>query len=70
MRAQESSKKSEEQNLVKEVLAEELDEFRTHKPEVSHDILNDLVIDRGPNPSKQPPSEPFHNQALYLVHAD
>jgi len=39
-------------DLVSELIGEESENNHTHKPECSHNILNDLVLDRGPNPSK------------------
>ena len=41
-----------DRNLVEEIIGEQSHDHQTHLPEVSHNILNDLVIDRGPNPSK------------------
>lgn len=38
--------------LVSELIGEEAENDHTHKPDTSHNILNDLVLDRGPNPSK------------------
>ncbi|TKA62764.1 hypothetical protein B0A49_09203 [Cryomyces minteri] len=38
-------------DLVEELIGQESDDAHTHKPERSHDILNDLVLDRGPNPT-------------------
>ena len=51
MRAQERPDPSS-RDLIEELIGEEADDSYTHKPEISHDILNDLVIDRGPNPSQ------------------
>ena len=39
-------------DIVEELIGEESDDHTTHKPEGTHNILNDVVIDRGPNPSK------------------
>ena len=50
MRAEEKAA-SESRDLIEELIGEEADDAYTHKPESSHNILNDLVIDRGPNPS-------------------
>ena len=39
-------------DLVEELIGEESDDYRTHKPDGSFTILNDIVVDRGPNPSR------------------
>jgi NAD+ kinase len=38
-------------DLVEEILAEELDGKMTHRPDGTFEILNDIVVDRGPNPT-------------------
>jgi NAD+ kinase len=38
-------------DLVDELVKEEGDDHQTHKPEKTFEILNDIVVDRGPNPS-------------------
>jgi len=42
-----------EGDLVEELLGEESEDHRTHKPDGTYQILNDIVVDRGPNPSTQ-----------------
>lgn len=39
-------------DMVEELIGEESGDVHTHRPDRSHNILNDLVLDRGPNPSK------------------
>ena len=39
-------------DLVEELIGEEKDDEYSHKPDGSYEILNDIVVDRGPNPSK------------------
>ena len=39
-------------DLVEELISQEIDEYRTHTPGETYEILNDIVIDRGPNPSE------------------
>lgn len=58
-------------DLVEEVIGEESEDGRTHKPERTYEILNDIVVDRGPNPSKSSsapvsllPTPPFTNIAI------
>lgn len=38
-------------DLVEELIGEEKDDEWTHKPDGTYEILNDIVVDRGPNPS-------------------
>jgi NAD+ kinase len=62
MRAQKRRRKESEdgdideenagRDLVEELVGEEQGDERTHKPEGTYEILNDIVVDRGPNPSK------------------
>ncbi|MCJ1317757.1 hypothetical protein MMC15_003084 [Xylographa vitiligo] len=46
-----SSKRAEstKRDLVEELIGEECDNNHTHKPERTHNILNEVVVDRGPN---------------------
>lgn len=39
-------------DLVDELIGEESEDVRTHKPDGSYEVLNEIVVDRGPNPSK------------------
>lgn len=41
-----------ERDLVEELVGEEKEDEHTHKPEGTYEILNEIVVDRGPNPSK------------------
>lgn len=38
-------------DLVDEIIGGSFDDVNTHHPLVSHNILNDIVLDRGPNPT-------------------
>ena len=38
-------------DLVEEMIGEELEGKHTHKPDRTYEILNDIVVDRGPNPT-------------------
>jgi NAD+ kinase len=40
-----------QRDLVEELVGEECDDSPTHKPDGTYLILNELVVDRGPNPS-------------------
>ena len=55
-----SQSKAEDRDLVEELIGEEAENDYTHKPDGSHEILNDIVVDRGPNPSNTPQSLRFN----------
>lgn len=40
-------------DLVEEIIGEEKEDDHTHKPDGTYEILNEIVVDRGPNPSKE-----------------
>lgn len=40
-------------DLVEELVGEEKDDEHTHRPDGTYEILNDIVVDRGPNPSER-----------------
>jgi NAD+ kinase len=41
-----------QRDLVEELVGEEKDDEHTHRPDGTYEILNEIVVDRGPNPSK------------------
>ena len=43
--------KGTSRDLVEELIGEECDNNHTHKPDRSREILNEIVVDRGPNAS-------------------
>lgn len=47
---------NETRDLVEELVGEEKEDERTHRPDGTYEILNDIVVDRGPNPSQSSPS--------------
>jgi NAD+ kinase len=47
-------------DLVEELVGEEKEDERTHRPEGTYQILNDIVVDRGPNPSRCLPPRAIH----------
>jgi len=51
-----SQSKGVNRDLVEELIGDEAENDYTHKPDGSHEILNDIVVDRGPNPSNAPQS--------------
>lgn len=51
MRSQHKSRE-EGENLVEELVGVEAEDKFTHKPVTKYEILNEIVVDRGPNPSK------------------
>lgn len=52
MRTQDRDDKKKSRDIVDELIGEESDDHHTHKPEATHNILNEVVIDRGPNASE------------------
>ncbi|PVI04284.1 ATP-NAD kinase [Periconia macrospinosa] len=40
-----------ERDLVEELIGEENEDHHTHRPDGTHNILNEVVVDRGPNPT-------------------
>ncbi|PSR94315.1 ATP NAD kinase [Coniella lustricola] len=40
-----------ERDLVEELIGEEMENEHTHKPDGTYEILNEIVVDRGPNPN-------------------
>jgi len=42
---------NETRDLVEELVGEEKEDERTHRPDGTYEILNDIVVDRGPNPT-------------------
>ena len=59
-------------DLVEELIGEEKDDERTHKPDGTYEILNDIVVDRGPNPSKwsSKPLNKFLQASSHVVCGD
>ncbi len=49
---EEEEDSNETRDLVEELVGEEKEDERTHRPDGTYEILNDIVVDRGPNPSK------------------
>ena len=55
-------------DLVEELVGEESDDHHTHRADGSHEILNDIVVDRGPNAStSDPPHTCFHSTLLLTL---
>ncbi len=52
MRSRPRAKSTEQRDLVNELIGEEREDNRTHKPDCTFEILNDVVVDRGPSPSE------------------
>lgn len=40
-------------DIVEELVGKDRENKNTHKPDGTYEILNDVVVDRGPNPSLQ-----------------
>ncbi len=52
MRSRSNSRAMDQRDLVDELIGEEREDNRTHRPECTFEILNDVVVDRGPSPSE------------------
>jgi NAD+ kinase len=48
---EETKEEHKQRDLVEELIGEETEDEWTHKPDATYEILNDIVVDRGPNPS-------------------
>jgi len=52
LREEEVDRLQKSRDLVEELIGEEKDDEHTHRPDGTFEILNEVVVDRGPNPSK------------------
>jgi NAD+ kinase len=43
---------SKKRDLVEELIGEESEDHHTHRPDGTHNVMNEVVMDRGPNASK------------------
>ncbi|KAK0125352.1 hypothetical protein ONS96_009200 [Cadophora gregata f. sp. sojae] len=50
---EEDEESNQTRDLVEELVGEEKGDERTHRPDSTYEILNDIVVDRGPNPSEK-----------------
>lgn len=48
---EEDDESNQTRDLVEELVGEEKGDERTHRPDGTYEILNDIVVDRGPNPT-------------------
>lgn len=46
-----SDEDHKKRDLIEELIGEEAEDARTHRPVKTYNILNDIVLDRGPNPT-------------------
>lgn len=70
MRSRRRDQDGEAQDLVHELIGDLAEDHHTHEPECTRDILNDLVIDRGPNPSMRLPFVQSSVSALTRRHSN
>ena len=47
-----NGREEKKRDLVEELIGEESDDYHTHRADGRHEILNDIVVDRGPCPSE------------------
>ena len=50
-RPRENDDDQKSRDLVEELIGDLSDDAETHRPESAHNIMNDIVLDRGPNPT-------------------
>jgi NAD+ kinase len=61
-------------DLVEELIGEEKEDEHTHRPDGTFEILNEVVVDRGPNPSKcrsvhcSGTRRPLTDQSSHVIH--
>ncbi|CAK7211098.1 hypothetical protein SBRCBS47491_001003 [Sporothrix bragantina] len=48
---EEAQRQQRRRDLVEELIGEETDDEHTHHPDGTYEILNEVVVDRGPNPT-------------------
>ncbi|CAK7202341.1 hypothetical protein SEUCBS139899_005064 [Sporothrix eucalyptigena] len=48
---EEVQRQQRKRDLVEELIGEEKDDEHTHRPDGTYEILNEVVVDRGPNPT-------------------
>ncbi|KAB5547305.1 ATP NAD kinase [Coniochaeta sp. 2T2.1] len=48
---EDEAERHSQRDLVEELVGEEMDDEHTHRPTGTYEILNEIVIDRGPNPT-------------------
>jgi len=49
---EEAAERQKRRDLVEELVGEEQDDEHTHRPDGTYEIINEVVVDRGPNPSR------------------
>ncbi|PNY24845.1 kinase [Tolypocladium capitatum] len=49
---EDEDKAQSRRDLVEELIGEEREDAHTHRPDGTYEILNEIVVDRGPNPSE------------------
>jgi NAD+ kinase len=68
MRSQ--NRESKGRDLVEELIGEEAEDHHTHKPDGTHNILNEVVVDRGPNPTMSSIELFGDDEHFTSIHAD
>ncbi|KIX08506.1 uncharacterized protein Z518_03162 [Rhinocladiella mackenziei CBS 650.93] len=70
MRSHKRDDDAEHRDIVEELIGEEADDRNTHKPDRTFEILNDVVVDRGPNPTMSTTELFGDEEHLTTVQAD
>ncbi|KAK3350916.1 ATP-NAD kinase-like domain-containing protein [Neurospora tetraspora] len=66
----EEEEEERKRDLVEELIGEEKDDERTHRPDGTYDVLNEVVVDRGPNPTMSSIDIFGDDEHFTSVHAD
>lgn len=70
MRSQRRDTDRKTKDLVEELIGEECEDHTTHRPDGTHNILNEVVLDRGPNPTMSTIEVFGDNEHFTTVQAD
>ncbi|KAK1776478.1 ATP-NAD kinase-like domain-containing protein [Copromyces sp. CBS 386.78] len=66
----EEEEEERKRDLVEELIGEEQDDERTHRPDGTWEVLNEVVVDRGPNPTMSYIEIFGDDEHFTSVHAD
>ena len=70
MRSQKRSNGEESRDLVEELIGEEAEDHHTHRPDGTNNVMNEVVIDRGPNPTMSTLEVFGDNEHFTTIQAD
>ncbi|KAK3403582.1 ATP-NAD kinase-like domain-containing protein [Sordaria brevicollis] len=67
---EDEEEEEKKRDLVEELIGEEKDDERTHRPDGTFEVLNEVVVDRGPNPTMSYIEIFGDDEHFTSVHAD